>query len=49
MSPRRARIIRKAARLINSDGRPRETDGTIWSPRKMVYRAMKRAWVRRAR
>lgn len=49
MSPRRARIIRKAALLINSDGRQRNTDGITWSPRKMVYRAMKRAWVRRAR
>ncbi len=44
MSPRRARIIRKAALLINSDARPRETDGIIWS-----HRAMKRAWVRRSR
>jgi len=49
VSPRRARIIRKAALLINSDGRQRETDGILWSPRKMVYRAMKRAWVRRKR
>jgi hypothetical protein len=49
MSPRRARIIRKAALLVNSDARPRETDGIIWSHRKMVYRAMKRAWTRRSR